>query len=401
MGRVLQDWLTTYLEYTRNSEPPKSYHLWTGISVVAAALQRKVYIPWNMGQLYPNLFVVLVGPSGRCRKGTAMRFGQDLVRQVPTIKLVAQRITLEQMIRDIKESVTEFMDPTTNLIVLHCSMTVMSSELTVFLGSGNTDFLATLTDMFDSEDEWEYRSKHQGKDKIRGLCLNFLGGTAPDWITTMIPKAALGGGFTSRIIFIVERDKRITLPDPTPTKRMLELRPKLIADLEKISILAGQFHIEDIAQEFYEHWYETQDKSPPIVSERFAGYNSRRGTHARKLAMVLSASRSDELVIRLEDLERAIRILEAAEETMESAFVGLGRATLEEMLEAVVEFFLHSNKKRFSNAEILERFYPQIDQYSLDQIMTTMQGLGWAKIDNLAMTGSKADMIYKFTGGRK
>ena len=59
-------------------------------------------------------------------------------------------------------------------------MTVMSQELAVFLGSGNIDLLATLTDIYDSLDEWEYKTKTAGQDKIKGVCLNFLGWQSPE-----------------------------------------------------------------------------------------------------------------------------------------------------------------------------------------------------------------------------
>ncbi len=389
MARVLADWLNAYVDYTKNSEPPRSYHLWTGISVLAAALQRKVYIKWYMGKMHPNLFTVLVGPSGKCRKGTALAFGQDLIRQVPGIRMISQRTTTEQLIRDMKESLSEFTEPSTQQIELHCSMTVMSGELAVFLGNSNIDFLAVLTNLYDSEDTWEYRTKHQGQDKIKGVCLNFLGGTAPDWIKTMIPEAALGGGFTSRIIWIVEWDKGKIVADPTPTPRMYTLRDQLIGDLEHIYTMAGEMVQEAAAIEYYEEWYEEQTKNPPFEGDgKFGGYCARRAAHVRKLSMILSASRSPERLIRLEDLKRAITLLEAAEITMPEAFTGLGKGLYTNIGETVLSFMLKTQQP-VRQSELLRRLYPDVNLYSLEIAMQSLVFMGTIQIKELHNNGDK------------
>ena len=69
--RLLDDWITRYLELNDNSEPPICYHLWTAIVTIAACMQRKCYLDWGMTAIYPNFYAILVGPPGG-RKGTAM-----------------------------------------------------------------------------------------------------------------------------------------------------------------------------------------------------------------------------------------------------------------------------------------------------------------------------------------
>ena len=54
--RKLSDWLDAFMEYTENSEPPILYRKWVGLSCIAAALMRKVYIEWGTALTwYPNL----------------------------------------------------------------------------------------------------------------------------------------------------------------------------------------------------------------------------------------------------------------------------------------------------------------------------------------------------------
>ena len=102
--RQLGDWLTGYLEYTKDTEPPKSFHTWIGLSMIAGALQRKVHTRYGHAVIYPNLYIILVGKSGGARKGTAMKIGKDILKDVQGVELVAESITREKLIVKFEEA---------------------------------------------------------------------------------------------------------------------------------------------------------------------------------------------------------------------------------------------------------------------------------------------------------
>jgi len=164
MARELQDWLTKYLEYTDNSESPISYHIWCGLSVIAGALQRRVYLHWGLGRtIYPNLYVVLVGPSGRTRKGVAIGIAKEFLKKLSTVSVVPESSSGRQaMIQAMKRAIVNFTDPSDGKIKFHCSITAFSEELSVFLGQGDIAYLANLTDWYDSKDDWEYETISRG-----------------------------------------------------------------------------------------------------------------------------------------------------------------------------------------------------------------------------------------------
>ena len=145
----------------------------------------------------------------------------------------------------------------------------------MFLGQGDIAYLSNLTDWYDSKDDWEYETVGRGKDTLQGLCLNLMGGTAPDWIQSMIPQEALGGGFTSRIIFIVEEVKRKIIPKYIPTQAEKDLQEVLQRDIDRISQLAGEVTFTEEAEKLYIDWYVEQDTQlsagkPAISDPRFA-----------------------------------------------------------------------------------------------------------------------------------
>ena len=97
MRRLVPDWLDGYMEYTDNTEPPYLYRMWVGLSTLAAAMERKCCVEMGFLRFYPNMYVVLVGPSGRCRKGVAMTPGLLLLEELGLDnRIIADSITMAQ-----------------------------------------------------------------------------------------------------------------------------------------------------------------------------------------------------------------------------------------------------------------------------------------------------------------
>lgn len=375
--RRLSDWISAYLEYVDNTEPPLSYHTWVGISTIASSLRRRVFIKWGYDIIYPNMFIVLVGSSGRCRKGTAMRLGYNLLKEVK-IKIAAESITREALIRRMKNSIDTYIDPDTKKLKTHSSLAVVSEELSVFLGQNNVKFLADLTNLYDCQDEWTYETKLSGTDSVQGVCLNILGGTAPDWLTSILPQEAIGGGFTSRIIFVVEENKRKTVSGDQQDPQAIILKKALIEDLERISMLAGQFEFSPDAHDMYTSWYEEQDAMMktgdfPISDPRLAGYCDRRQTHLRKLCMVFSASRGDDMVIMPSDFERSLNVLETAEVKMPRVFAGIGQAKFVQSTEKILAMI--AARGQVTRGEVMLQFFRDVDAETMDLIERTLEAM--------------------------
>lgn len=394
MARELKDWLESYLDYTENSESPISYHTWCGLSVIAGALQRKVYLKWGLGRvIYPNLYAVLVGASGRTRKGVAIGIAKDFLKNLPSITVVPESSSGRQaMILAMKRALSNFSDPSDNKIKFHSSVTAFSEELSVFLGQGDIAYLSNLTDWYDSKDDWEYETVGRGKDTLQGLCLNLMGGTAPDWIQSMIPQEALGGGFTSRIIFIVEEVKRKIIPKYVVTPEEERLKELLQIDIERISQLAGEITFTPEAEQLYIDWYIEQDTAlsagkPVITDPRFAGYCERRATHIQKLMILCSASRGDDLKLNADDFRRAHKLLSDAEKNMPKTFGGLGKSKMSDQSDAVINYVKKTGIT--TRKALLQKFYRDIDPMTLANVEVLMQQMGAVKIKLNPETGDK------------
>lgn len=375
MPRRLNDWLQGFLEYLENTEPPHLYKFWCGVSAVAAALQRKCFVPWGTLTFYPNMYIVLIGPPGRARKGTAMGPAMDMLQELD-INLAAEATTREALVRSLFDSKDTYVNPETGESFTHSSLTIFSAELTVFLGYQNHQLMSDMADWYDCRTKWTYRTKTQGTDDIRGVWVNLLGATTPELIRSTLPMDAVGGGLTSRIIFVNEDQKGKIVPAPFLSNDQEHLKQDLLHDLERIHMMSGPFKITGDFLERWCEWYEYQEYNPPFKDQFFDGYISRRANHVMKLSAIISAARRETMEIKVKDFEDAIRVLEQTEIKMTQTFQGVGHSPISNVLSSVMATV--ANEGKISYPRLLRYFSRDVrNEKELSEIISTLENSGY------------------------
>lgn len=326
------------------------------------------------------MYIILVSPAGTARKGTAMApVGSFLKKaRIPTC---GEKITPEALIKLLAD--TKTVTPTTDpqcLPVLHSSLTVFSPELITFLGYNNLAFMALLTDFYDCPDNWKNTTKNKGVNEIDGLFLNLLGATTPEIIQSALPMDAIGGGFTSRIIFVYEEKRGKVIPFPEKTEEERELEKTLTEDLKVISKLSGEFALSPEAKVAYGEWYTKEAAQEGQFPESFRGYESRRSTHLFKLSMCLSAAKSDDLIIEADDIRDAIQIIERTEVKMFKTLNAVGSNDILIAMKRIMEYLennpyvtnmdiIRMNIRNFSEQDISTKVIPTLTSARLIQEM--------------------------------
>ena len=378
--RNTPDWIDGFMLLTENSEPPILYRKWVAIATVAAALQRKVSVDIGISlRFYPNFYIVLVGPSAT-GKGTAMKFAYDIIEQVPNIRLAAQATSLQALIKSMKNTNLTDIDIETNEEFYHSSLTVFSNEFTVFLGYQNRELIAALCDWYDCPNFWKYDTIKREEEVIIGCWVNILGGTTPDNIADSLPMAAIGGGLTSRIIFVNESKRNKLVVFPSITQKEIDLQTHLIHDLEQISLLAGSYKFTKDAMDIYHKWCYEADANPPFHDKKFDGYCGRRRNHLISLSMVCSASRSNNLIIKSEDIIRASELLAEVEVKMGLTFRGIGRSNISALINDSILFFEHSVLDEISIKEFSRYFEGDMDKFTMDRVLSTLETSNYIRI---------------------
>lgn len=329
-GRYFDDWLGAYMEYSRHSEAPDKFHFWTGIAVVAGALRRKIWIDQGYFQWTPNFYIVFVAPPGIVSKSTTASIGMRLLKKVDGIKFGPDAVTWQALAQSLAQSTELFQVPGEEEYRPMSAITIVSSEFGTFLNPNDREMVDVLVSLWDGQiGAWQKATKTQGDDIIENPWINILACTTPDWIAGNFPEYMIGGGFTSRTVFVYADHKRqlVAYPKKHLPKDFEEFGAKLVHDLEVISQMAGEVKLTKEAEDWGEAWYVEHYKKKPahLDNDRFSGYLARKQTHIHKLALVLGAARKNDLLLEKRDLENASHLITILEQDMPKVFANIGK----------------------------------------------------------------------------
>lgn len=325
MTRKLDDWLASWLEYSSAWESPERLRLWSGISAISAALQRKVFTVTKNQRCYANMYILLIGPPG-VGKGNAMKYLSIWLREY--INMAPDGLTRRAFFTAIEESRSENpafeagQDATTSVLGCHHSLTAFVEELGVFLHPGDLDFFSFLCHAFDSPAIFHYKTQTTGENYIENMYFSMLAATTPKALRDIFSESAMETGVAARMVMAFSDEKiRVSLFS-TPTNRE-DLEKDLKYDLERISRINGEYQFDTEAASALQEWCDA-DLSPVPKDPRFAYYNSRRYVQIIKLCLCIAAARRDDPIILAQDLYSAKSFLLEAERVMPKAIETLG-----------------------------------------------------------------------------
>lgn len=376
MARKLRNWYAAYNEFTEDTESPLSFHIGTAAWTLAGALQRKVWLEFGHWNIFPNVYIVLVAPAGKARKTAAIRIGSKMLTEIG-VPLVADNITREGLIRQAATEIQQAVSPS-GIVYPHNSLSLPSEEFVVFLGQNNFQMIDLLTDWFDCKSPWKYVTKGQGTDVIEGLFFNLIGAATSEGLGSHLPEASIGGGFTSRIVFIAERDKRKNVAIPKLTERQKRLGIALTEDLAWINQnFFGVMQMSQEAMDYYEEWYCDADRDKGVSDARVMPYLERKPLHVLKFAMGVHFSSKDNMWIDAEDIDTAIKLLNSWEPNMPEAFTSIGLNKSAGLQEKVV--FYISRFNAVSHEDLQTQFWRDADGNTLGQVLKTLSEMGALK----------------------
>lgn len=327
-SRKLENWIRSYIQFTASSEAPDKFHFWTAVSTIAGALRRRVWIDMGHFQWVPNFYIILVAPPGVVSKSTTLSIGMNMLKELEGIKFGPDVVTWQALVQSLSQANELVLMPDQTYFPMSC-ITIASSEFGNFLNPNDKEFIDVLVSLWDGQlGVWEKATKTQGNDRIENPWINIAACTTPGWIAGNFPEYLIGGGFTSRCIFVYAQHKRrlVAYPSLELPPEFQAMRKELLHDLEAISLLRGPFIMAPAAYEWGTKWYEDHWASKPahLNNEKFSGYLARKQTHIHKLAMVLSAASKDDLIILPSELKAASELVTALEKDMPQVFELIG-----------------------------------------------------------------------------
>jgi hypothetical protein len=370
MRKLKDGVLFDFIKYCSNTEVPSFFALWCGIATISAALGRDAFIDMGHYTIFPNLYVVLVAGSAKCRKSTAISIAGQLLQKIrPEINMFSQKLTPEALIGALstvkEESDTVLRGSAEGIIVADELSTLVDKNA---FNSGMISFLTTL---WDSKDSFTYETKSRGKETVYNSCVSILGGSTLEWIKEVIPVTAIGGGFTSRVVFVYRDDYERLILWTKKNEQDRILGDNLLHDLNDIAKLRGEFVVDEKAEAFCDKDYREFMDSHPFLKNRFLmGYAGRRYTILLKIAIIVSAAMSSSRVISLADINVAKKILENAEKQMPLVLRTIATddsgVLNEEVLKIIYKF------KKISRKQLLTLVHHKMQASDLDKIIDTL-----------------------------
>ena len=381
--RLLKNWIDSYCEYTHDTESHPLFNKWVAYSIISAALRKKVRFNLGRIKIYPNLYVVLVAEPGVARKSQAISYGKGILRKIPDIYTASDTITREALLQEFSNVAVDDVLPTGD-ILRHASLTIISTEFETFLGQKgeNAKMLVLLTEFFDcGEEPFKYRTKTQGETIVPSVYLSLLGATTPESLASSLPVIAIGGGLTSRILFIYAkgRSKKIAIPIITP--EMTRIKDLLEKDLFMISKLSGSYHFSKEAEDVWTQWYnayEVTDPSRICQDPSFTGWYSRKHVFICKMCQINAAARADaSFVITPEILLQSIKDVEEIEEGMSRVFSAVGRSSVTAEVDSVMTII--KTHGIIDEKALLSSVWRDMDALKFDNVIKTVIRTGKVK----------------------
>jgi len=349
--RTIPNWLDGFLKMNEGMQPSKIFFEWTGISAIAAVLQRKCWVYVGRHINYPMLYIVLVGNSG-CGKGTAIEPTYKILEalKVPMAADVEAGKAIYDSWKNTRKTTTFPNNPEIPDMV-HCSLTAIAEEFTGFLEKNKfqSEFVTRLCLVYDTVKDSITDKSSANVRYIPGAFINILGGTTPSSLRETLPKNLIGGGLTARINFVYGERPQNPIIDDSATEEQKKLFDKLVIDLGYVYTLRGEFKWTPNAFNLYDKWRTERWKDPLKYGPQFEHYMDRCMVYGPRIAMCFAAARKDfNFTIEEKDFARTIDLISRTEIDMPKVFQLYGANPEYEVMKGIISTLKQHKKISFS-----------------------------------------------------
>jgi hypothetical protein len=307
-----------YLAYMEAQETPYAYDFWTACWLLSLACGRGTVVNRPRAPVHLNLFAILVADSGTTRKSSAIREAIKIARVLTgtAFPLITSKVVPEKFEFDLHKQSAEYGTANAAIAI---------SELVTFLGREKyVEKMPTLlTDLYDCPELMDGGgSISRGTSTLRNVFVSFLSASTPAWLLRAVNPDVIEGGFTSRVVFIVEEQpkKFISWPEKKDGDAELDNLGAMLVEIRDQAQELPKIDVSDGARKTFDKWY----KSRYIARDAFrASFQSREDAHILRTAAFLCIN--DGLwVIQHAHIVTAIRIVTELRENGASIFDGTG-----------------------------------------------------------------------------
>lgn len=380
--------LSDYIEYSSGNEAPPEFHLWAGLTTLAACCGPNLWMDMGgAGNIQPNLYVLLVGPPG-IKKSTAKDISRDLLRRIATSKHkipIAPDSSSKEAFVDFlsrKDSICKMVFDHNGSARHYTKCCLLSDEFVnlVSVGGDPMAWIQVLTEIYLPRPSFKAATIARGHVEMPYPYINLLGCMTTDITKALINDGSLSGGFSRRTIYIYSNKDGDPIPIPVFTPAQKQAQERCIQRGQEIQRLSGCFQFSPAGEAAYREAYiKNHLAKQEAPSAALVNFMQSYGNFLIKIAMLLQLSESDELVIGADKIEHARTLIDKAQSHVSMIFAGVGKNPHASTM-AGIKVFIDQIASRPPYFVTLKRVYAhflnQAEQTQLESILKQMDSIG-------------------------
>lgn len=441
-----------------NSPAPNSFIDFGFYYLIAAALQRRVWLGSESRPLFPNIYVMLVGRAGigkgivikpvskilKYHKKSLLKHQESLKEKTELelaieklegatfdsgVKAPSKKREADDMLIPIAPDATTYEALCASLagafrainftrpdgkkgVYGHSSLAFTSEEAGALFRKKTEDVVNLLLQAYDCGD-YTKETKTQGCDYIKKCCLNFLAGTTPDFMQQIFNDDLINQGFSSRTFFIFAiNNRKYVWQTGEETEEQKQAERDLIAHVLNLTKLYGQMSFDAEANEYLRNWWEQEQVENLMtwrknVSNKLDAYYARKDIHFKKMCIIIHLSEisidpnnlaATDMVIKMPTVIRVKTILEEAEASMHYALQLSSNNPLAPVTRKVIKHLEGLKQSGAELIDLLREFWDDLPTGEMDlrTILTYLIGVGTVVEEQEPENGKRYYRITRF-----
>ena len=362
------------MKYMSVVETAESYDFWCAVWAIGTGVGRDVYVDRPNSPVYHNWYIILAAEAGTTRKSTAISSISNVVKEFDT--LLTGRTSPESLELLLHERSTESGNARAHFAV---------SELVTILGKEG--YMSTmpglLTDLYDCHELRRIPGTLKSGELIhRNVYFTFISASTPSWLVTAINPSVIEGGFTSRVIFVVDdnRKRAIAWPERRCEQSSADLK-RSFKETTEAARVDNAIQISAGGLKKFRNWY---NKRANHVDPFLSSFEAREDDHVLRLASTLSIN-DGTLEIQSKHISTAIRIINRAKTRANTLFGGdfSQKARITGAIERVREILIEAGGDGIKHSDLQRRVVRHVDVKELRLLIDILHECGMVQIFNV------------------
>lgn len=385
-------WLWHYVDYARSlTDAPLAFHVGAGLVALAGAAGSR--LSWTGGggrENWPNLYLLLLAPSGIYRKSTSVDLACSLLERACPGVVMDREFSPERFIRNLAQ---------------HPTSVLKEAEFASLLERMKATYMSglkqRLTELYDCVPEYARNISGaeggQGGERIRIMrpALSILSASTTDWLVASITEMDLRSGFLPRFLMISSETRE---PEPAGgywAERDMAAENRLVQVLGEIAHRpSAHLNVSQVRDQLVT--WDTKARKRYEVgagTDELAGLYARLAHSAAKLCALLTVAEEPaqaEYTVLPQTATRATRLMDWILKQSEATYAEhLVFEKFERLAQKALLMISHEGTER---REILRRLHLPVDQ--MNKLLDTLRERGQVDVTSVA-TGGRMKVIVR------